>query len=174
MSHSSSSRGSNRWWIYIQKWRWWCHIREQTWRPGQAWDGEWCQSQKAGKAMIFDFWVEGHLWPLLWQRYGQMMYKMALLSLLGRWYLGKKSWIIDNTVFSQPHCSSLQWYQLPLEFNAEGLVLYMSNHHPNICFTIQINWWSSWLTESWITENQSLSWTTTTFALGHCKWTRID
>ena len=63
---------------------------------------------------------------------------MALLSLLGRQYLGKKCLILDTTVFSQPHHSSLQQYEMPLGFDAEGLRLYTSNQHPKIRFTLQI------------------------------------
>ena len=58
---------------------------------------------------------------------------------------------------------------MPLESDIEGLELYTSNHHPNIRFILEVKSRNSWLTESRITEHQSLSWTTTTFALGHCE-----
>ena len=63
---------------------------------------------------------------------------------------------------------------MPLESDVEGLGLYTSNHHPKIRFTVEVKSGSSWLTESRITEHQSLSWTTTTFALGHYERSKTD
>ena len=42
-------------------------------------------------------------------------------------------------MFSQPHHFPLQRYEMPFEFDVEGLGLCTSNQHPNIRFTLQIN-----------------------------------
>ena len=70
-----------------------------------------------------------------------MMYcgvEMTLFSLQGRRYLRKKMLILDKTMISQPHHSSLRRYEMPLESDVEGLGLYTSNHHPDIRFILQI------------------------------------
>ena len=38
----------------------------------------------------------------------------------------------------QPHHSSLQQYEMPVESDVEALGLYTSNHHPNIRFTLEM------------------------------------